>query len=128
MQESTGNNRNWKQYSHRNLLDFFFGWIPVNSLSFPAGIGRKSSEKIRKFSGGNTASTFQRFPVLSCRNQPVFFDLGDYIQLLSSYIYVLVHLVDHVVDIPVVDHIVDIHVVDVRISARYPVSYPRVYT
>jgi len=54
----------------------FFRWIPVNSLSFPAGIGRKSSEKIRKFSGGNTASTFQRFPVLSCRNQPVFFDLG----------------------------------------------------
>ncbi len=58
-----------------NLLDFF-RWIPVNFLCFPAGTGRKSSEKIRKFSGGNTASTFQRFPVLSCRNRPVIFDLG----------------------------------------------------
>ncbi len=58
-----------------NLLDFF-RWIPVNFLCFPAGTGRKSSEKIRKISGGNTASTFQRFPVLSCRNRPVIFDLG----------------------------------------------------
>ncbi len=35
----------------------FFRWIPVNFLCFPAGTGRKSSEKIRKFSGRNTAST-----------------------------------------------------------------------
>jgi hypothetical protein len=35
----------------------FFRWIPVNFLRFPAGTGRKSSEKIRKFSGRNTAST-----------------------------------------------------------------------
>ena len=42
----------------------FFRWIPVNFLSFPAGIG------------GYTASTFQRFPVFSCWNRPVFFDLG----------------------------------------------------
>ena len=41
-----------------NLLDFF-QWIPINSLCFPAGTGRKSSEKIRKFSGWNTASTFR---------------------------------------------------------------------
>ncbi len=60
-----------------NLLDFF-RWIPVNFLCFPAGTGRKSSEKIRKISGGNTASTLQRFPVLSCRNRPVIFDLGTY--------------------------------------------------
>ncbi len=58
-----------------NFLDFF-RWIPVNFMCFPAGTGRKSSEKIRKFFGGNTASMFQRFPVLSCRNQPVIFDLS----------------------------------------------------
>jgi hypothetical protein len=58
-----------------NLLDFF-RWIRVNFLCFPTGTGRKLSEKIRKISGGNTASTFQRFSVLSCRNQPVIFDLG----------------------------------------------------
>jgi len=63
----------------------FFRWIPVNSLSFPAGIGRKSSEKIRNFSGGNTASTFQRCPVLSCRNRPVFFDLGHLAFKTSEY-------------------------------------------
>jgi hypothetical protein len=40
-----------------NLLDFF-RWIPVNFLCFSAGTGRKSLEKIRKISGGNTASTF----------------------------------------------------------------------
>jgi hypothetical protein len=59
-----------------NLLDFF-RWIPVNFLCFPAGTGQKSSEKIRKISGENTASTFQRFLVLSCRNQPVIFGLGE---------------------------------------------------
>ncbi len=47
----------------RNLLDFF-RWILVNFLCFPAGTGRKSSKKIQKISGGNTASTFQRFSVL----------------------------------------------------------------
>jgi hypothetical protein len=59
------------------LLEFF-RWIPVNFLCFSVGTGRKSSEKSRKFSDGNTASIFQRFPVLSCRNRPVFFDLGVY--------------------------------------------------
>ncbi len=39
-----------------NFLDFF-RWISVNSVWFPAGIGRTSSEKTRKFSGRNTAST-----------------------------------------------------------------------
>jgi hypothetical protein len=66
-----------------NLLDFF-RWIPVDFLCFPAGTGRKSSEKIRKFSGGNTASTFQRFPVLSCRNRPVIFDLGAFQQIIKA--------------------------------------------
>jgi hypothetical protein len=56
----------------------FFRWIPVNFLCFPAGNGRKLSEKIWKFSDGGTASTFQRFSVLSCRNRPVIFDLGCY--------------------------------------------------
>jgi hypothetical protein len=49
--------------SHRILqentgycLDFF-RWISINFLCFPAVTGRKSSEKIRKFSGRNTAST-----------------------------------------------------------------------
>src|ERR1700737_3053409 len=35
----------------------FFRWIPGNFLCFPAGTGRKSSEKIRKIFGRNTAST-----------------------------------------------------------------------
>ncbi len=73
-----------------NLLGFF-RWIPANFLCFPAGTSRKSSEKIRKFSGGNTASTFQRFPVLSCRNRPVIFDLGgDIICRLIVLLFVLV--------------------------------------
>jgi len=58
-----------------NFLDFS-RWIPVNFPCFQAGTGRKSSEKTRKISGGITASTFQRFPMLSCRNRPVIFDLG----------------------------------------------------
>jgi hypothetical protein len=58
LQESKGNSRKWKQYSDRKFSDFF-QWIPVNFPCFPAGTGRKSSEKIRKISGGNTASTFQ---------------------------------------------------------------------
>ena len=39
-----------------NCSDFFRS-IPANFLRFPAGTGRKSSEKIRKISGRNTAST-----------------------------------------------------------------------
>jgi hypothetical protein len=35
----------------------FFRWIPVNFLLFLAGTGWKLSEKIRKISGRNTAST-----------------------------------------------------------------------
>jgi hypothetical protein len=58
-----------------NSLEFF-QWIPVNFLCVPSGTGRKSSRKTRKISDGNTASIFQRFPVLSCRNRSVFFDLG----------------------------------------------------
>jgi len=61
-----------------NFSDFF-QWIPVNFPCFPAGTGRKSSEKIREFSGGNIASMFQRFPMLSCRNRPVIFDLGFFV-------------------------------------------------
>ncbi len=41
----------------------FFRWIPVNFLWVPAGTRRKSSEKVRKISGRNTASMFQRFSV-----------------------------------------------------------------
>ncbi len=55
----------------------FFQWIPINFLCSLTRTDRKSSEKIRKISGGNTGSTFHRFPVLFCRNQPVFFDLGN---------------------------------------------------
>ena len=46
-------------------------------LCIPTGTGRKSSGKCRKISGGNTAFTFQRFFMLSCRNRPVFFDLDN---------------------------------------------------
>ncbi len=55
----------WKQYSGRE----FFGFFSVDSdkfLCFPAGYVRKSSEKIRKIPGGNTASIFQIFPVFPC--------------------------------------------------------------
>jgi hypothetical protein len=45
---------------------------------------RNRSEKIRKISGGNTASTFQRFPLLSCWNRPVIFDLGGDFIFLSN--------------------------------------------
>ena len=58
-----------------NFLNFFRR-ISFKLLCFPAGIVRKSSKKIRKISFGNTASTFRQFPVLSCRNRPVLFDLG----------------------------------------------------
>jgi hypothetical protein len=34
-------------------------------------------EKIGKISGGSTASTFKRFLVLSCRNWPLIFELGN---------------------------------------------------
>ena len=37
---------------------------------------RNAPEKIRKFSGRNTAFMFRWLPVYSCRNRPVFFDLG----------------------------------------------------
>lgn len=59
-----------------NLLNFCCLWIPVNFLCFPAGISRKWSGKIRKISGGNTGSTLRRFPVISCRNRLIFFELG----------------------------------------------------
>jgi hypothetical protein len=44
LQESTGNNRNWKQYSHRNLSDFF----PVDSGQFRELSSRNRSEIIGK--------------------------------------------------------------------------------
>jgi hypothetical protein len=44
LQESTGNNRKWKQYSHRNLSDFF----PVDSSQFPELSDRNRSEIIGK--------------------------------------------------------------------------------
>ncbi len=56
----------WKQYSGRK----FSGFFPVDSDNFqcsPRGSFWKSSEKIRKIPGGNTASMFQIFPVFSCR-------------------------------------------------------------
>jgi hypothetical protein len=74
--ETTGNSSEMEAVFRPEVFRIFFRWIPVNFRYFPAGTGRKSSEKIRQFSGGNTASTFQRFPVLSCRNRPVIFDLG----------------------------------------------------
>ncbi len=52
---------------------FFSGGFQPIFCAFGREIGRKSSEKTRKFSGGNTASMFWRFPVSSCRNRPVFF-------------------------------------------------------
>ncbi len=88
-----------------NLLDFF-RWIPVNFLWLSTGTGRKSSEKIRRFSGGNTASTFRRFSVLSCRNRPVIFDLGSFLCRLFVYhqqlifrisVYLTSFFFDHVV-------------------------------
>jgi len=56
---------------HWKLSGFFFQWIPNNFLCFSAGNGRKSSGKIRKFFGRNTASMFQRFSIFSCRNRLV---------------------------------------------------------
>jgi hypothetical protein len=44
LQESTGNNRKWKQYSHRNLSDFF----PVDSSQFPELSGRNQPKIIGK--------------------------------------------------------------------------------
>jgi hypothetical protein len=39
------------------IARIFFRWVPVKFPCFLVGTGRKSSEKIRKFSGRNTAST-----------------------------------------------------------------------
>jgi hypothetical protein len=56
----------------------FFRRIPANFLCFPAGIGRKALEKIRKFSGRNTAST--KSPELpgTGRFRVGLFDLGGH--------------------------------------------------
>jgi hypothetical protein len=56
LQESTGNRWNMEAVFRPENFRFFFRWIPTNFLCFPEGTSRKSSEKIRKFSGGNTAS------------------------------------------------------------------------
>jgi hypothetical protein len=53
LQEDTGNLWNMEAVFRPEIAR----WIPVNFLCLPAGTGRKSSEKIRKFSGRNTAST-----------------------------------------------------------------------
>ena len=50
----------------------FFRCTPITFLCFPSGTGRKSPEKVRKFSGWNTASMFQWLPVYSCRIQRFF--------------------------------------------------------
>ncbi len=62
----------------------FSRWIPVNFLCFPAGTDWKSSEKIRKFSGRNTAST--KSPELpgTASFRTGLFDLGRLIQLNFS--------------------------------------------
>jgi hypothetical protein len=76
LQDSTGYTRKWEQYSRRKFPGIFF---LVDSSQFPVLSGRNRSqiiEKKPKISDGHTASTFQRFPVLSCRNRPVFFDPG----------------------------------------------------
>src|SRR4051794_1366866 len=73
----------WTQYSERNSLDFFRcvlavfhwnrtgNWLEVVGInrSHPAGILRPRSN---------------RFPDFSCQNQPVRFDLGLNVLLISS--------------------------------------------
>ncbi len=66
-----------------NCSDFFRS-IPVNFLCVLTGTGRKSSKKVQKISGRNTASMFQRFPVFSGRNRPVLIDLGMKYKLSKS--------------------------------------------
>jgi hypothetical protein len=56
----------WKQYSNRKSSDFFHGFL-TSFQFFPAGNPRKSPEKVRKFSGWNTASISHHFPDVSCR-------------------------------------------------------------
>jgi hypothetical protein len=56
LQENTGNRWNVEVVFRPETEDFFRS-IPANFLCFPAGTGQKSSEKIRKISGRNTAST-----------------------------------------------------------------------
>ncbi|UJR13467.1 hypothetical protein I4U23_000481 [Adineta vaga] len=43
----------------------------MSFLCFPAGTDRNLPEKNPKISARNSASMFQEFPVLSCRNRPV---------------------------------------------------------
>jgi hypothetical protein len=47
----------------------FFRGLPTSFPFFPAGNARKSLEKIRKYSGWNTASMFYHFSPLSGRFQ-----------------------------------------------------------
>ncbi len=69
----------------RNFSEFF-RWIPANFLCFPTGIGRKTLEKIRKFSGRNTAST--KSPELpgTGRFLAGMFDLGTLCKCMRSRI------------------------------------------
>ena len=69
----------WKQYSGWKSPDFF-QWIPVSFLCFQAGSWPEYTGKNPKISGRNTASTFQRFPVLSRRIRWFFriFPVGSY--------------------------------------------------
>jgi hypothetical protein len=53
LQENTGNRWKMAAVFRSEIVRIFSGEF----LCFPAGTGRKSSEKIRKFSGRNTAST-----------------------------------------------------------------------
>jgi hypothetical protein len=56
-QKNTGNHWNIEAVFRPKVVRFFFRRIPANFLCFPAGIGRKALEKIRKFSFRNTTST-----------------------------------------------------------------------
>jgi hypothetical protein len=53
LQENTGNRWNMEAVLRPEIVRIFSGGF----LCFPAGTSRKSSEKIRKFSGRITAST-----------------------------------------------------------------------
>ena len=65
----------WKQYSGRKLTGFF-RWIPAKFLCFPAGINRKSLEKILKIPYRNTASMKSPEYLGTGRFRAEMFDLG----------------------------------------------------
>ncbi len=70
----------------RNCSDFS-RWIPVKLLYFPADPCRKSSEKIRKFSGRNTASTKSRELPGTGSFRTGLFDLGIFIIMQINFFF-----------------------------------------